>query len=104
MTRTLVISLILAALAVGTPAQAHPTLPMDAPARTERVTTSEPAPVLMVRRNISASEAKRIALRRVPGEVVDISRNGDIYRVRIVASSGRVVDVRVDARTGRIVG
>ena len=62
-------------------------------------------PVLMAQARISASQAKSIALREVPGgEVVDISRSGNVYRVRVVARSGRVVDVRVDARTGRVVG
>jgi len=46
-------------------------------------------------RKISASEAKSIALRRAGGgEVVDISRNGNTYRVR--------VDVLIDATTGRV--
>ena len=85
---------------------AHAAIPvhLDAP-RVERV-VMEAAPItLLAQRQISASEAKRIALRRVPGgEVVDISRNGNVYRVRIVARSGRVVDVAVDASTGRIVG
>ena len=61
--------------------------------------------ILVAQARISASQAKSIALREVPGgEVVDISRQGNVYRVRVVARSGRVVDVRVDARTGRVVG
>ncbi|MEL7231978.1 MAG: PepSY domain-containing protein [Pseudomonadota bacterium] len=54
-------------------------------------------------REISASEAKRIALSRVRGgEVVDIRRTGDAYRVRVIARDGRVIDIVVDARTGRV--
>ena len=54
---------------------------------------------------VSAAQAKNIARQQVPGgEVVDVSRNGSVYRVRIVAGSGRVVDVSVDARSGRVVG
>ena len=54
-------------------------------------------------RQISASEAKRIALSRVRGgEVVDIRRTGNAYRVRVIARDGRVVDIVVDARTGRV--
>jgi len=54
-------------------------------------------------RRISASEAKSIALRRAGGgEVVDIARNGDTYRVRVIRKDGRVVDVLIDANTGRV--
>ena len=100
MTRNLVISVILSCLLGGGVAHAATTVPV-APA----VSAEAPAPVLVVQRQISASEAKSIARRQVPGgEVVDISRNGSVYRVRIVARSGRVVDVLVDANTGRVVG
>lgn len=58
---------------------------------------------LLVQRQISPSQAKSIALRRVRGgEVVDISRNGNTYRVRVIAKDGRVVDVYIDAATGRV--
>ena len=54
-------------------------------------------------RKISASEAKSIALRKAGGgEVVDISRNGNTYRVRVIRKDGRVVDVLIDATTGRV--
>jgi uncharacterized membrane protein YkoI len=54
-------------------------------------------------RKISASEAKSIARKRAGGgEVVDISRNGDVYRVRVIRKDGRVVDVFIDATTGRV--
>ena len=56
-----------------------------------------------VQRKISASEAKSIAKRRAGGgEVVDISRNGNTYRVRVIRKDGRVVDVLIDATTGRV--
>jgi len=54
-------------------------------------------------RSISASEAKSIAKRRAGGgEVVDISKKGNTYRVRIIRKDGRVVDVLIDATTGRV--
>lgn len=57
----------------------------------------------MVQNQISAAEAKSIARRRVKGgEVVDISRRGNTYRVRVIAKDGRVVDVLIDANTGRV--
>jgi len=71
------------------------------------LTTSFAAPEqtreMLAQRSISPSEAKSIALRRVRGgEVVDISRNGKTYRVRVIAKDGRVVDVYIDANTGRV--
>ncbi len=52
---------------------------------------------------ISYAQAKSIAERRVPGaKVVDISLNGNTYRVRMERRDGRVVDVYVDAVTGRV--
>ena len=58
---------------------------------------------LMAQSQISAAEAKSIARRRVKGgEVVDISRKGNTYRVRVIAKDGRVVDVLIDANTGRV--
>ena len=54
-------------------------------------------------RSVSPSEAKAIARKRVPGgEVVDIKRRGDTYRVRVIEKSGKVVDVLIDANTGRV--
>ncbi len=58
---------------------------------------------LQSQRAISPAEAKSIARSRVKGgEVVDISRRGDTYRVRIIAKNGKVVDVYIDANTGRV--
>ncbi len=52
---------------------------------------------------ISYAQAKSIAERRVPGaKVVDISLNGNTYRVRMERRDGRVVDVYIDAVTGRV--
>jgi len=54
-------------------------------------------------RSISPAEAKSIARRHVPGgEVVDIKRRGDTYSVRVIAKSGEVIDVLIDANTGRV--
>ena len=54
-------------------------------------------------RSISASEAKSIARRKAGGgEVVDISRNGNNWRVRVIRKDGKVVDVLIDATTGRV--
>lgn len=59
--------------------------------------------VLEAQRSVSPAEAKSIARSRVKGgEVVDISRRGDTYRVRVIAKNGKVVDVYIDANTGRV--
>ncbi len=56
-----------------------------------------------VQRSISASEAKSIAARAVRGaKFVDISRSRGRYRVRMIRKDGRVVDVLIDAATGRV--
>lgn len=58
---------------------------------------------LLAQNKISPAEAKSIARRHVKGgEVVDISRNGNTYRVRVIAKNGKVVDVFIDANTGRV--
>lgn len=52
---------------------------------------------------ISPSKAKSIAARAVPGaKFVDITRSGDQYRVRMLRKDGQVVDVLIDATTGRV--
>ncbi len=52
---------------------------------------------------ISSSEAKAIALSRVPdAEVIDVKLEGDVYKVRLLRKDGRVVDVLIDAMTGSV--
>jgi uncharacterized membrane protein YkoI len=55
-------------------------------------------------RQISASQAKSAALRSRPGaKFVNIQMSGNgTYRVRLQEKNGRIVDVYVDARTGRV--
>lgn len=55
-------------------------------------------------RRISASQAKAAAQRSRPGsKFVNIQMSGkDAYRVRLQEKNGRIVDVYVDARTGRV--
>ena len=60
------------------------------------------SPELMAQASISASKAKAIARSRVPGsKYVDMSRRGNVYKVR-VKKDGRVIDVLIDATTGRV--
>lgn len=59
--------------------------------------------VLEAQRSITPAEAKSIARKKVPGgKVVDIKRRGDTYSVRVIKKSGQVVDVLIDANTGRV--
>jgi len=59
--------------------------------------------IQVVQRKISASEAKSIARKKVRGaEVLDVSLNGNMYKVRMQKKNGHVIDVKVDATTGRV--
>lgn len=59
--------------------------------------------VFEAQRSITPAEAKSIARKKVPGgKVVDIKRRGDTYSVRVIKKSGQVVDVLIDANTGRV--
>lgn len=99
MTRTTFISAVFVAVLMSAPASAA--IPHWGPQSS--VSQAADTSTLLVQREISAREAKAIALARVPGgEVVDIRRTADAYRVRIIARDGRVVDIVVDAATGRI--
>ena len=54
-------------------------------------------------KKVSPSEAKNIARRKVRGaDVIDISLKGGTYKVRMQKKNGRVVEVYVDAASGRV--
>ena len=55
-------------------------------------------------RRISASQAKSAALRHVRGaSFVNVQLvNSSTYRVRVQEKNGKIIDVYVDARTGRV--
>lgn len=58
---------------------------------------------LWAQTKISAGQAKSIARRQhKDAKFVDISRRGNVYVVRLIKKDGRVVDVFVDATTGRV--
>ncbi|WP_371396199.1 PepSY domain-containing protein [Fretibacter rubidus] len=94
----------LASVSMAMPAFAVPTDVRDTKAAvTFNVSDFAEKPVQFVQSAISASKAKSIARRAVPGgEVVDISRKGNRYTVRMIRKDGRVVDIVIDARTGRV--
>ncbi|MEL6687136.1 MAG: PepSY domain-containing protein [Pseudomonadota bacterium] len=98
MTRMIMITAALFALLSAGTANAAPQW-----AKPDRAKPASTASWHFVQRQITPQEARAIALSRVPGgEVVDIRRTSNAYRVRIIARNGQVIDIIVDATTGRI--
>ena len=59
--------------------------------------------VFFAQKKISASDAKSIARKRVrDAKVIDIAHNSGVYKVRMQKKNGRVVDVYIDATSGRV--
>ena len=72
------------------------------PALSSSIVAPTPRYVRVADKRISTSEAKAIAKRRHPkAKVVDVALRGNVYRVRMIYNDGRVVDVFVDAATGK---
>lgn len=58
---------------------------------------------LFAQNSISPAQAKAIARKHVKGgEAVDVTRKGETYRVRVIVKGGKVVDVFIDAKSGRV--
>lgn len=56
-----------------------------------------------VQNHISAAKAKSIALSRVRGGTyVNLSKKGNTYIVRVRDQNGRLIDIKIDAITGRV--
>jgi len=92
---TAVMACALSVTAMSASALSAPTL--------DRAQSADIRVVLEAQRSITPAEAKSIARKHVPGgEVVDIKRRGDTYSVRVIAKSGEVIDVLIDANTGRV--
>ncbi len=102
----------LATIAMAVPASAKPgqgngkgmpykfEQPMMAPSFLPSERTQLPR---WAQQRISYSQAKSIARSRYPGaEVVDIALDGNTYRVRLVLQNRKIVDVLIDATSGRI--
>lgn len=51
---------------------------------------------------ISADRAAAIARNATGGRVLNVQRQGAVYRVRVLLDGERVRNVTVDARTGRV--
>ena len=66
-------------------------------------TVSQNDVVRFVQKTISPSEAKSIARKKVrDAKVIDLSSKKGAYKVRMQKKNGHVVDVYIDASTGRV--
>ena len=109
LTRRHIIGLLaLAGTVIAAPAYAAPHHSGPHAVRANSAAHAHSAPRAMgyvryAQKAISPSKAKSIAAKRVRGaKFVDISRSGGKYRVRMLRKDGRVVDVLIDAATGRV--
>lgn len=61
----------------------------------------------MYRQRITKQQAERIALRRVPGQVLhvdmDLENGVLVYEVFIMTSQGRIFEVEILAKNGQII-
>jgi uncharacterized membrane protein YkoI len=103
--RNLLLAAIAAAIAVPatvvtfTPTQASELKPGDHDYAREAVRRGEILPITRILPEVQ---------RRVPGTVIEIELDDDDdgrrieYEIKILTAAGRVIEVKVDARTGRI--
>jgi len=50
----------------------------------------------------SSSQAARLVKSRVGGKVLKVNGDGRSYRVKIIKNNGHIINVTVDAKSGRI--
>ena len=62
----------------------------------------QPAPKAASTRSISKEVAAQLAQDRFPGRVLRVRADARQYRVRVMQEDGRVVNVIVDGRNGRV--
>lgn len=105
--RSIFIAVLALFLSAAT-AMAAPQLPLEKAGQTVSIETTRQASTApfylqYAQNRISASKAKSIALKQVNGgEYVDLRLVGNTYIVRVRAPGGRIVDIRIDATTGRV--
>lgn len=100
---------LLASAAMAMPASAKPA---KGKSKTERFVPPMSQTFIPAERNqlpkwaqqrISYSQAKSIALRRYPGaKYIDTRLNGNTYTVKLLLKNNRMVNVKIDAVTGRV--
>lgn len=94
---------LLSGTAFAAPTTLHTDHMLHVQASSLPVSTRDSDITIQIAQNkITPAEAKAIARRHVAGaKFNDISRKGNVYRVRLL-KDGRVIDVLVDATTGRV--
>jgi len=102
----ILLGLILASLALPAGTAMAANTPVDVPfsTRTDELPRRNLYAQRKSERRISASQAKSAAMSRYRGaRFINVQLvGGDTYRVRLQQKNGRIVDVYVDARTGRV--
>ncbi len=53
---------------------------------------------------VSDERARQIALEHVPGTVLDLDRDHDEIEVEVRGEDGRIHEVKIDPRDGRVIG
>jgi len=53
-------------------------------------------------KGVSRNKAASMATAKYPGKVVKISGSKQFYQIRVLQKNGRVVTVKIDKKTGRI--
>jgi len=61
------------------------------------------SPVYADKQAISKQQAMSIAQQQHPGRVLSVKHNGNIYRVKILNSSGEVRSISIDVNSGKVV-
>ena len=99
--------LLAAAAAITMPVMASSTMPVMASSKDDKSDQKAASAALARGEILPIARVLAIATARVPGDVlkVELEREavGFTYEVKILAASGRVREVEVDARTGRII-
>ena len=53
-------------------------------------------------KTISKEQATQLAQQRYPGKILKVQADRQIYRIRVLQADGRIINVTVDGRTGRV--
>lgn len=52
---------------------------------------------------ISQQEAVAITQHSYPGRILNVKRNGGVYKVKVLADNGDVRIIKVDAQSGKVI-
>lgn len=74
------------------------------PFQPDQLAPSQPRDAVREGRQVPLSSIVARLRRQYGGELLDANQVGDTYRIRWKTAEGRLLDLRVDAQTGAIVG